>query len=129
MATWDDVRDIVAKLPETTESVTYGDALCWRVRKKGFVWERPLRRKDLEALGDASPTGQILGAYVPDLGAKEALLADEPGVFTTPHFDDYPVILIRLDEIAVPELQEIVVEAWLDQAPKRLTQSYLSSRP
>lgn len=126
MATWDDVREIVAKLPETDETVTYGDALCWRVKKKHVVWERPLRRKDLEALGDAAPTGPVLGARMPDVGVKEALLADDPDVFfTTPHFDGYPAILVRLDEITVPDLEELVVEAWLSQAPKRLAESYL----
>lgn len=126
MATWEDVRDIVARLPETAEGTSYGDTMRWQVRKKGFVWERPLRRKDLEDLGDTAPTGPVLGARVPDLGAKEALLADDPSVyFTTPHFDGFPAILVRLDEIAVPELEELVVEAWLSQAPKRLAESYL----
>ena len=49
------------------------------------MWERPLRRSDLDALGDAAPDGPILGARVEHLVAKEALLADDPSVFfTTP---------------------------------------------
>ena len=75
----------------------------WRVRDKGFVWERPLRAADLRALGDDAPAFSILGARVEHLVAKEALLADESGVFfTTPHFDGYPAVLVRLDEITVP---------------------------
>ena len=125
MATWDDVRRIALALPETTEAVSWEHA-HWRVKDKGFVWERPLRRSDLEALGDAAPNGPILGARVEHLVAKEALLADDPGVFfTTSHFDGYPAVLVRLDEISMPDLEEVIVEAWLCRAPKRLAQSYL----
>lgn len=61
------------------------------------------------ALGAAAPDGPILGARVEHLGAKEALLADDPAVlFTTPHFDGYPAILIRLEQIAIDELEELV---------------------
>ncbi|MFI7608113.1 MmcQ/YjbR family DNA-binding protein [Micromonospora sp. NPDC049366] len=125
MASWEDVRRIVASLPETTERGSYDGLPAWRVRDKPFVWERPLRRADLAALGDDAPDGPILGARVPDLGAKEALLADAPDVyFTTPHFDGYPAVLVRLDRIALPELTELVVEAWYDRAPKRLAAAH-----
>lgn len=87
-----------------------------------------MRRKDLEALGDAAPDGPILAAWVPDLGAKEALLADDPDVyFTTPHFNGYAMILARLDRISLPELEELLVEAWLARAPKRLANDYLEA--
>ena len=125
MAGWDDVRRIALGLPETTEGTTRGHAF-WRVKDKGFVWERPLRQSDLRALGDAAPDGPILGARVEHLGAKEALLADDPAVFfTTPHFDGYPAVLVRLEEIPVDELEELIVEAWLCRAPKRLARAFL----
>jgi hypothetical protein len=128
MATWEDVRRIAIALPEATERSSRG-SLEWRVKDKGFVWERPLRRSDLEALGAAAPDGPILGARVPHLGAKEALLASDPAVyFTTPHFDGYPAILVRLGEIAVGDLEELVAEAWLCRAPKRLVTEYLSTQ-
>ena len=121
MATWDDVRRIALALPETTERGSHDDLSAWRVRDKMFVWDRPLRKGDLAALGDAAPDGPVLGARVPDLGAKEALLADDPEVyFTTPHFDGYPAVLVRLDRIDVDELTELVTEAWFARAPKRL---------
>jgi hypothetical protein len=105
------------------------DLRRWRVKDKLFVWERPLRRADLEALGDDAPDGPILGARVEHLGAKEALLAEDPGVFfTTPHFDGYPAVLVRLDRIAPDELEELIVEAWLDRAPQRLATAYLDAR-
>ena len=125
MATLDDVRRIASALPETTEGLSHGHAF-WRVKDKGFVWERPLRRSDLEALGDAAPDGPILGARVEHLVAKEALLADASGVFfTTPHFDGYPAVLVRLDDISVEDLEEVVVEAWLCRAPKRVATAYM----
>jgi hypothetical protein len=124
MATWDDVRRIANSLPEVTELGVHG-SLAWKVHKTTFVWERPLRRADLEALGDAAPEGPILGARVPELGVKEVLIASDPGVyFTTPHFDGYPAILIRLPEIGRDELEEAIVEAWLARAPRRLVKQW-----
>jgi len=128
VAAWEDVRRIALALPETSERTSWGNA-SWRVRDKQFVWERPLRQADLDALGDAAPTGAILGARVEHVGAKEALLADDPGVFfTTPHFDGYPAILVNLDEIGLEDLEEVIVEAWLVQAPKRLAREYEEGR-
>ncbi|MFZ0381481.1 MAG: MmcQ/YjbR family DNA-binding protein [Solirubrobacteraceae bacterium] len=128
MASWEDVRRLALALPEASEGTSWGN-VSWRVRNKQFVWERPLRPADLRALGDAAPAGPILGARVEHAGAKEALLADDPGVyFTTPHFDGYPAVLVRLDQIAVDELQELIAEAWLCQAPKRLAREFLEKR-
>jgi hypothetical protein len=127
VATWDDVRRIAQELPQTSEGESRG-LRQWRVKDKGFVWERPLRRADLEALGDAAPAGPILGARVEHLVAKEALLADDPSVyFTTPHFDGYPAVLVRLEEIGLDDLRELIVEAWLARAPKRLAREYAES--
>jgi hypothetical protein len=128
MATWDDVRRIALALPETGEGISR-DMRQWRVKDKGFVWERPLRRADLEALGDAAPQGPILGARVEHLVAKEALLADDPSVyFTTPHFDGYPAVLVRLERIGLEDLRELIVEAWLARAPKRLAKEYADTQ-
>ncbi len=125
MASWDDVRRLALALPDTEERPMHGNP-SWRVHDKLFVWERPLRNSDLRALGDQAPDGPILGARVEHLLAKEALLADEPDVFfTTPHFDGHPSVLIRLEQIGVAELEEVVVEAWLARAPKRLAEAYV----
>jgi hypothetical protein len=128
VATWDDVRAIALELP-ATEEVVSRDLRQWKVKKKLFVWERPLRKADLEALGDAAPDGPILGAWVEHLGAKEAILADDPSVyFTTPHFDGYPAVLVQLDVIEDDELRELIVEAWLARAPARLADEYLAGQ-
>ena len=128
MATWDDVRRLALALPDTSERLSRGNAQ-WRVKDKLFVWERPLRNPDLTALGEAAPQGPILGARVEHLVAKDALVADPSGVyFTTPHFEGYPAILVQLDLIAVADLEEVTVEAWLARAPAKLAQAYLAGR-
>ena len=125
MATWEDVRRLALALPETTEKTTFGEFAAWQVRAKTFAWERPLRDSDLADLGDAAPTGPILAARIPDEGAKEALIADDPDVyFTIPHFNGYPAILVRLADIDLEELEEVLVEAWMCKAPKRLAATY-----
>jgi hypothetical protein len=127
VANWDDVRRIALALPETSERVSR-EQIMWRVRDKGFVWERPLRGTDLRALGDAAPDGPILGVRVEDSSAKEALLAADPDVFfTIPHFDGYPAVLVLIEKIALDELEELIIEAWLARAPKRLATQYLAS--
>ena len=128
MATWENVRQIALALPETDERESRG--VCqWRVKDKLFVWERPLRKTDLAALGDAAPEGPILGARVEHLVAKDALVADPSGVyFTTPHFEGYPAILVQLDLITGPDLEEVTVEAWLARAPTKLARAYLEKR-
>jgi hypothetical protein len=91
-----------------------------------FAWERPLGRADVAALGKNAPTGAILGVRTADLEMKDVLLASDPNVyFTTPHFDGYPAVLIRLGKISTPRLKDVLLEAWLARAPKRLAAAFL----
>jgi hypothetical protein len=126
VATWNDVARIVGDLALTSEPSPHE----WRVGKKLLAWERPLRPSDREALaqgGAEPPEGDIIGVRVSDEGIKFALIADEPGVyFTTPHFDGYPAVLVRLAEIAARDLEELITEAWLTQAPRKLVQEFLA---
>ncbi|HTU31598.1 MAG TPA: MmcQ/YjbR family DNA-binding protein [Solirubrobacteraceae bacterium] len=127
MPDWEDVREIVAELPEVSESTTRGN-LFWRVRGKGFVWERPLGVKDRAELGAAAPEGPILGARTENLLVKDALIASEPEVyFTISHFDGYSAVLVRLDVIGRDELRELIIEAWLAKAPPRLGREYAAA--
>jgi len=125
MATWDDVASVVGELQLTEERSPHE----WRVGKKLIAWERPLRKSDYDALtavGVEPPQGDILGVRVADEGVKFALIADEPKLyFTTPHFDGYPAVLVKLAAIDERGLRELIVEAWLTQAPKRLVQEFL----
>ena len=125
MATWDDVAGVVGELQLIEERSPHE----WRVGKKLIAWERPLRKSDHEALAELGiepPQGDILGVRVADEGVKFALIADEPELyFTTPHFDGYPAVLVKLAKIDELGLRELIVEAWLTQAPKRLVQEFL----
>ena len=129
MAEWTDVRRIALALPATDERESRGRAQ-WRVKDKLFVWDRPLRAREQDELGEAAPDGPILGMRVEDLGVKEALLASEPELFfTTSHFDGYPAVLVRLERAPQDVLEELIVEAWLCRAPHRLADEYLARTP
>ncbi len=125
MATWEQVRALALALPQTSERLSR-ERSQWRVKDKLFVWERPLREKEVEELGALAPDGPVLGARVEHLGAKEALLADDEHVyFTTSHFKGSAAILVRLDRIGGEDLRELVTEAWLARAPTRVADAYL----
>ena len=120
MATWDDVRKSASALPGVEERLSHGDPM-WFVGGRGFVWERPLRASDREALGDAAPDGPIVAFRVAEEGVKRAMIEAEPAVyFTTPHFDGYPVVLARLDVLDAADLRALVLDAWDLRATKRL---------
>ena len=128
MATVDDVRRIALSLPETYERDSRGN-LDWRVADKSFVWERPLRKGDIAALGDRVPAGPVYAARTADEGVKHALIADDPVVYlTTPHFNGYAAILFELDRISIEELAELITDAWLARAPKKLAAEFLGAR-
>lgn len=129
MADWDDVRRLAAELSDVTEVTpgrSRGRHLKWVIKDKLIAWERPLRKSDLEALGDDAPQPPILAAWVPDRVDKEALVSDPSGVyFTTPHFDGWDIVLVALERIPLEELEELLIDSWLRQAPKRLVKQYL----
>lgn len=127
MADWDDVRRICATLPGSVEELSREGHMGWRVGTKGrFAWERPLRRSDLAALGGAAPEGAIMGIHTGDLAEKDADLEELPHIcFTTPHFDGYPAVLVRLDRATVEEIEDLLVGAWLRRAPARLVRQRL----
>ncbi|HEU4547715.1 MAG TPA: MmcQ/YjbR family DNA-binding protein [Microlunatus sp.] len=133
MVTFEDVARLALALPGTEETTSYGNT-SWAVtsggkaKGKGFVWERPLSKKDRKLLTEAGeievpPDEVILAARVEDLAEKEAVLAEHAGaVFTTPHFNGYPAVLVRLDRVDEQLLREIVTSAWLAVAPTRLAE-------
>lgn len=126
MASLEDVKRIALALPETSESTSYGNR-SWQVRTKAFVWERPLGKKDLTELGDDAPDGVVLAAKVANEGEKQALVASEPDIFfTTKHFNGYPAVLVRLAQIPVDELAELIEDAWLATASKTLVADFRS---
>lgn len=129
MATWTDVAEVVGEFPETQEGTAYGHR-AWRIRKKLLVWERPLRRADLEALGPDAPTGDVLGLKAADLAEKDELITAAPDVFfTIPHFEGHAAVLARLETLPVEVLRQLVGDTWRRLAPKRLVDAFSASNP
>src|SRR3954454_199723 len=119
MPTFAEVEQLVAGWPETTSTPSYGGAPALRVNGKMFARLRAEMADDLDGLTGA-PYGEVLMVGVGDLGAKDALLASDPGAyFTVPHYDGYPAVLVRLAEADEAEVRELLVEAWMRKAPKR----------
>jgi hypothetical protein len=131
-ATIEDVARIALALPEAHERPAWGKR-AWRIKDRMFVWERPLNPSDvkaLEQLGKEIPEGLLLGVRTDGMDAKEAILIEDSELFLTiPHFVNYPAVLLRLDQVELDELQEIIVEAWLARAPKTLAEEYRAEHP
>jgi hypothetical protein len=125
MATLDDVARMASELPEVTEGERHGNR-TWYVGGRAFAWDRPFSKADIRRFGgQVPPDGPILAVRVEDLGEKEAVLAANLGAFfTIPHFDGYPAVLIRLPDAELDLLEEVVTEAWLVSAPKRLVREW-----
>jgi hypothetical protein len=128
VATWRDVRRIATALPETLDTSEPGK-YAWSIRNKGLAWQRPLRPKDIAALGRHAPGGPIVCVRTPDCEFKELLCASDPAVFfTTPHFNGYPAILICLEAASSKQLRDVMTEAWLSLAPKTAATEFLRGR-
>lgn len=115
MADADDVRRLALALPHVVEIDSEG--FDFRVADKGFVWSYPERvpgrprriRTDIAVL------------YVGDEAEKQALLLGEPELFfTTPAYDGLPLVMLRLEQVSVERLTELVTDAWRMRAPAAL---------
>ncbi|UIP58852.1 hypothetical protein DSM26151_17410 [Agromyces marinus] len=132
MLALDDVARIALALPQTEEVVEgHRGGRAWRTKNGMFVWERGPTGADLTALDAAGrewPDGAVVGIRTDGLHTKEALLEANPDcLFTIPHFDGYPAVLVRLDRVDPALLRELIVDAWLDRAPKRVAREYLAA--
>jgi hypothetical protein len=128
MATMNDLDELALSMPEATKETTEG-RLTYRVHGKMFCFHREPRPDAVD-----SETGErlhdVLAFRVADLGVKELLLSDARGVyFTTPHWNGYSAVLIRipdLDRLDREELRDLVEEAWLTRVQKRLAKEWLA---
>lgn len=121
-ASADDIHEIAMSLPEVTVEATPRGLPLYQVRGKSFVFFRG-PRKDAMDPQTGEPMDDVVGIRTPSEEDKFAM-AQSPGPwFTTPHFNGFPAILIRLRDIAGierDELAEVITDGWLSRAPKTL---------
>jgi hypothetical protein len=112
MADADDVRRLATALPDVVEIPS--DGFDFRVNNKGFVWSYPERREGKPRLIRTD----IAVLYVGDEAEKQALLLGEPELFfTTAGYDGWPLVMVRLAEVDVERLRELVTDAWRMRSP------------
>src|SRR5436305_11632675 len=129
MATRADRDELAMAMPQTTKEVSEDGRPAYRVHGKLYCVHRN-RRADAVDPQTGERLDDVLMFRVADLGVKELLLADSRGIyFTTPHFDGYPAVLMRITDLGRidrDELLEIVAEAWLTRAQKRVANAWLA---
>ena len=130
MATMADLDEIALALPQVTKETAADGRPSYLVHGKRFCLQRS-RRPDAVDPESGERLDDVLMFRVPDLDVKELMVADERGIyFTTPHFDGYPAVLVRISEglarLDREELFELVVEAWLTRAQKRVAKAWLA---
>jgi hypothetical protein len=123
------VDKLARSLPGVIVGLKWGKR-TWIVAEKGFAWQRPFSKADLERFGDETPpSGEILAVRVADLDAKDALLAiAPPGFFTIPHFNGYAAVLIELRRARAADVRAAIRDAHRAVASSRKTTSSRSSR-
>ncbi len=115
MADAEDVRRLALALPHVEEIDC--DGFDFRVGGKGFVWSYPERRPGQPRVIRTD----IAVLFVGDEAEKQALLLGEPDLFfTTPGYDGWPLVMLRLALVATERLAELVTDAWLMRAPASL---------
>ncbi|MFL6081118.1 MAG: MmcQ/YjbR family DNA-binding protein [Ornithinibacter sp.] len=129
MAGLEDVERLVALLPEVSDGARHGHR-TWLVADKAFAWERPFSKADLKRFAGAPvPDGPILALVTDGLEDKESLLQAHPDhLFTIPHFDGYPAVLLHLASASDDDLREALLDAWLVHAPDDVARAHLEQR-
>lgn len=124
-----DLDRLALALPQVTKEVSDDGRPSYHVHGKMFCFHRS-RRPDAVDPETGERLDDVLMFRVADVGVKELLVTDARGVyFTTPHFDGYPAVLVRIPDLARidrDELEELVVEAWLTRAQKRVAKAWLA---
>ena len=129
MATMADLDELALALPGVEREVSDEGRPAYTVNGKAFAFHRS-QRKDAVDAETGERLDDVLMFRVADLDEKEILLSDDRGAyFTTPHFRNYPAVLVRIPDLAKldrAELHDLLVEAWLTRAPKRVASAWLA---
>jgi hypothetical protein len=124
MADEDDVRRLALGLPYVVEIDC--DGFDFRVGGRGFIWSYPERQPGKPRVIRTD----IAVLFVGDEAEKQALLLGEPRVFfTTPGYDGWPLVMLRLAEVDVERLTELVVDAWRMRVPAALARELDAGAP
>lgn len=130
VATMADLDELALALPETTREDEDGRP-TYKVSGKFICFHRR-PRPDAVDPETGERLDDVLVFRVPDLGVKEMLVSDARGIyFTTRHWNGYSAVLMRIPDLGRldrGELQDLVEEAWLTRAPKRLAKEWLAER-
>ena len=131
MATMADLDALAMAMPQTTKEVSEDGRPSYLVHGKMYCFHRS-RRPDAVDPASGERMADVLMFRVADLDVKELILSDDRGVyFTTPHFNGYPAVLVRipnLERLDREELRELVAEAWLTRAQKRVAKAWLAEQ-
>ena len=126
-----DLDKLAMAMPQATKEVTEDGRPAYFVHGKMFCFHRG-RRPDAVDTETGERLSDVLMFRVADLGEKEIMVADERGIFfTTPHFNGYPAVLMRIPDLARidrDELRDLVAEAWLTRAQKRVAKAWLAEQ-
>ncbi|HEY7196807.1 MAG TPA: MmcQ/YjbR family DNA-binding protein [Gaiellaceae bacterium] len=129
MATMRDLDTLALSMPGATKEVSDDGRPSYLVHGKLFVRHRT-RRPDAVDPETGVRLDDVLMFRVDSLEEKELILSDDRGVyFTTPHFDGYASVLVRIPDLARidrEELRDLVAGAWLTRAQKRLAKAWLA---
>ena len=129
MATMRDLDRLALALPETTKEVSEDGRPSYLVHGKMFCFHRSQRADAIDPKTGVRMK-DVLMFRVDGADAKELVLADPRGIFfTTPHFNGYPAVLIRIPDLKQldrDELRDLVVDAWLTRAQKRVAKAWLA---
>jgi hypothetical protein len=131
MVSMRDVEKVALSMPEATKELRDDDRPAFVVGGKLFCFHRTPRKDAVDAT-TGERLDDVVAFRVADEEMKAMWLAERPTVFfTTDHFNGYPWILVRigsLAELEASELSELIADAWLAQAPKRLTKQWLEDQ-
>jgi hypothetical protein len=128
VATMVDLETLALSLPQTSKELSDDGRPSYLVHGKLFCCHRG-RRRDAVDPATGKRLDDVMMFRVCDLDVKDLLLGDDRGVFfTTPHFAGYPAVLLRIGDLRRldhDELEDMVVEAWLTRAQKRVAKAWL----